>query len=331
MDLTSGPCCDTENQVEGIPAEKPPCTEDTCSIEAVPLNEAGGKLAFKARTVGGNENQLAADEAAGGVIECVYDADGNPLGLNVGLAGRPALLNGVACVDADGDSLYENPIREIRQTDGSYQLGGLPFPVIDNVCESDSGCDVALGEGQTGNTRAACTSLCATLENTSCYPMLMTPTIAIESARLGQAPITYRVTPQINGVEQDPIEVFSGGGGCCETEPAGSGETSTEGGQDTSSGGDPAHTHEGGSHSHDGPSHTHTMTGDGADSVYSGTISPEPVTVQPGESLQYCITTDVIYEADFSGAVDFNVGNVRVCVLGQSIVNATTIAALEAS
>jgi len=144
--------------------------------------------------------------------------------------------------------------------------------------------------------------------------MEVQPSVSIESARLGNSPITYRVTPKVNGEDGDPIEVFSGGGGCCETQSAGGGETSSDG--------DPAHTH-------DGPSHTHTMASSNADQVYSGTVTPSPVTVQPGESLEYCICQDVIYEDDFDGQAKFNVGTIRVCLRGQSIVNSTTIAALE--
>lgn len=325
-------CCGDEEPVDSIPAIKPPCSHDSCSFVWSKLSETGGKLGGEVRLRGGQTIQLDAACEPGeecGALACFVDQDGKFLGIDINLIGNPETLEDIGCTDDDGNDLYVNPIRRIRQADGSCGLGGLPIPLFPNVCESQAGCPVAIGEGQEGGTTAGCSSMCVSLKNESCYPMLMTPTIAINSANLGQGPLRYRLIPEVNGDTQTPINVFSGSGSCCETEPAGSGKTSEDGGADTTSAGDPAHTHEGGAHDHDGPSHTHTMVGDNSSQDYSGTVTPEQVTIQPGETLEYCIRTDVEYTDDFSGSASFNAGDIRLCISGASIVTPETIATIE--
>jgi hypothetical protein len=278
------------------------------------LSETGGKLGAHVRLRGGQKIQLEGEDDNCGALACFTDADGNFLGIDIVLAGDPAVLEGVDCTDQDGNNLYSNPLRKIRQEDGSCAVGGLPIAVTDFKCESTTGCKVSLGDNEKGETEAACVELCVTYTNPSCYPMNVQPSVSIESARLGQSPIVYRIRPKVNGEDGDYINVFSGGGGCCETNEAGSGQTSQNG--------EPLHTH-------DGPSHTHTMVGSDSASIYSGTVTPGPITIQPGEQIEYCISQDVIYEDDFDGTAAFDVGNIRLCLNVQSIVNAETIAALE--
>ena len=163
-------CCSDEEPT-GFPDLKPPCTVDTCGFEWASLADTNGRLGGSPRLRGSQPTKVVGDDCDTcddaedcGVLRCFEDADGNQQGIDVDLFGDPITLGGVGeCVDENGDSLYENPLRRIRNIDGSCSLGVLPFPVQDIVCNEELGCGGLAGEGEadtvfTGCARQVCTS-----------------------------------------------------------------------------------------------------------------------------------------------------------------------------
>lgn len=332
--------CEEGGQGSGLPALPPPCVEPTCSTFALPLDETGGRLGIVVRTRGGTlERQLTATDDADdcGVIRSFVAADGACQGLDLDFYGQPSNLTAIDCVDpATGADLYINPIRRIQNVDGSCSVGGLPFPINDVVCEEIEGCDgyYPPPNSQTSEIWTNCgPSLCATIKNNGCYPMIVKPTLEILGSEIGGAA----------QIEYQPNEVSGEGFGtkfvtargvyitCEETSNAGTGETTSSGGGETSSGGDPFHTHDVEGHVHKGPSHSHdvdcTVSGGG---VFSGVIPFAPKTIEAGESYDFCVVGSARFldtESESGGILNY--GQVRLCLAGSSIVNTETVAALE--
>lgn len=309
-------CCD-EDDVSSYPADPPPCTESTCSFVWRTLRESGGKLSGYVRLRGGSLTKQVGDDCLNeedcGVLRCYVDRDGNDQGIDIDLFGDPTTLEDVTCLDEDGNSLYTNPLRRIKNVDGSCSLGTLPFPIQDTICSEGAGCDGFAPPGQDGDVHEGCApQVCATIENRSCYPMIVVPKMTIEGAELGGGPVRYEVQANTNGNFEEKIPVFSSAGGCTAT-MAGTGATS--------SAGDPAHTHE-------GPDHTHTVDcGGGA--TYTGTTEFAPVEIAAGASFTFCITPSIRYTGQVDDAFPLDFGKVRVCVDGRSKLTPETIAALE--
>lgn len=314
MDEENG-CCDG-GVVESIPDVKPPCSQDSCSWVWSKLRDTGGRLSGMVRLRGDQTVDVGVDcqdPDECGVIAC-YENNGDPLGLDVRLYGDPATLEEIDCLDDEGNNLYSNPLRKIRNPDGSCGLGVLPFPVQDKVCVEEDACESFLGEGQEGDVFSGCAkSVCVSITNPSCFPIVVTPSVTIQGAELGAAPVTYEVQPNINGQFDSKFPIFSSIGECS-MNAAGTGETSSSG--------DPAHTHE-------GPSHSHNLDCGEARSTYSGTVNSLPVEVQPNESFSYCITPSIRYDGDVGGNVQYNYGQIIVCLDYASKVTPETIAALE--
>lgn len=333
-------CSDCEDGGEGVPAIQPPCTVDTCSTIALPLDETGGKLGFITRLRGSKGAAFIKRLKAGcddpedcGVLRCFVDADGNNQGLDVDLFGDPPLLTGVDCVDGDGESLYVNPLRRFKNVDGSCSLGVLPFPIQDLVCVEGGGCDGLYPVGSAGDVFEGCgPSICVNVVNVSCYPMIVVPKMTIEGAELGNAPVTYEVQPNINGSFQSKIPIVSGAGFACDMGNAGTGATTVDGDGDTAAGGADNHVHGITEHSHDGPSHSHSLDCSGTGrSTYSGTTEFAPVEVAPGDDFTFCIDASMRYDGDVEEPGQLNYGTLRVCLDYRSKVTPETIAQLEGS
>ena len=260
-----------------------------------------------------------ADEC--GVLRCFADQDGKTLGVGISFAGNPDAID-VDCTDEDGNSLYVNGIRKVRNDDGTCSLGTLPIPLQGKTCvESGGQCTTQFPPGEEGSSYGSDAdggcgpAPCTEITNQSCYPMIVTPKVTITDARIGPG-VTYQIQPNIQGNFGAAIDVFSNTQGGCTATAAGTG--------DTTSGGDPAHTHE-------GPSHTHTIDCAGGPETYSGTIDQPIVQIAPGETFKFCANASIKYERTVQDAGELNFGQVTACLEYTSLVTPETIAALEGS
>lgn len=317
-------CCEPGTQTPGLPALPPPCTSNSCSIGVTNLDQSGGTLRHFLRTLGsaGSERlKVFIGDTAESVLRSFTDSDGNCLGTDVDFYGNPNSIGVDSCADASGNSLYVNGVRRVRNADGTVSLGTLPIAVQDMSCISGAGqCTALFPPGEAGATFGSSTdggcgpSPEVELTNTSCYPMLVIPKITITDALLGPG-VSYQIQPQIQGQFEDTFSVFGNPTGGCETVAAGNGATA--------SGGDPAHTHE-------GPSHTHTVNCADGSIPYSGTIDRPPVQIEAGATFKFRSYSSIRYDRTVQGGGELNFGEVTVCLQGFSIVNPTTVAALEA-
>lgn len=318
-------CCD-DGPVDtgpGIPAMPPPCVSESCSIGVTNLSESKGTLRFFSKWLGGRGRPLLERVTEGfeeaGIMRCFIGPDGDTLGSGVSFFGNPATI-AVECLNEDGEDLYVNPVRRIRNRDGSVSLGGLPIPLQGKVCAEGQGqCTSQFPPGEEGESYGSSNdggcgpSPCVELTNRSCYPMLVTPRISVIGARLGPG-VTYQLQPNVQGNFQPSFPVFSNTQGECSTIAAGNG--------DTSSGGDPSHTHE-------GPSHSHTVECVTGAETFSGTIDRPLITLAPGGTLKFCVATSIVYERTVEAGGELNFGTVTVCLDYTSEVTPETIAALE--
>lgn len=304
-------CEDCEDDVtEGIPDDPPPCTMDTCTAFFSTLREAAGRLAVNFRLRGGNRTKVVGEDCPTcsdgedcGVLKCFVDADGNYQGVDVDIFGDPATLEGIDCEDEDGNSLYSNPLRKIKNADGSCSLGVLPFPIQETVCNENNGCEGIAPEGEADTVHIACAEqVCSTIENRSCFPMTITPQVTVLDAETGPG-TTYELTPTLNGSDGEPNKLFSGNG---------------------SSGCSVVHV--------PGDSVGHNVDcGDTTPTYHSGTISYPPVEIAAGESFTFCVAPSIRYDTDISEPFGYDFGDITVCLEGRSKVTAETISQLEGS
>lgn len=298
-------CCTDETEVNGIPDSPPPCTQNSCSLIWSSLREASGFLAAKVRVRGNGVRTDAAVGDTAGVIRCFTDTAGTHQGLDLDLFGQPGNLDSLVC-----DS-YVNPLRRIRNTDSTYSLGTIPFPVQDLICTEEAGCSSGLPDGEADGVFEGCgQQVCAEIINTGCYPMIVVPKFTIRGAELPVAPVTYEIQANLQGEFQTKQPIFSGS--AVSLTAAGTGATSSDG--------DPAHTHS-------GPSHRHTVSATGR-TTYSGTTDLAPVTIAAGAAYRACVTPSVRYDDDYEGGGTINFGDISLCLQGTSQVNAATVAAL---
>lgn len=299
-------CC-SDDIPDGYPDLKPPCTEDTCTGFFSSLRDSNGRLAWNVRLRGGNRTKVVGDDCDTcedvddcGVLVCVEDADGNFQGIDVDIFGDPAVLEDFDCLDEDGNSLYENPLRKIKSLDGSCSLGVLPFPIQDTICNEELGCGGIGPEGDADSVLTNCAKqVCTTIENRSCYPMIVVPKVTIREAQTGPG-TSYEVQANLNGNFDSKAKVFSGGGASCSVRHV--------------PGDDIGHD---------------VDCGDAQSTYHTGTIEWPPQEIAAGESFTFCIEPSIRYENDVSDVFDYNFGDVRVCLDGRSKVNAETIAALS--
>jgi hypothetical protein len=326
VDPDSIGCCDPEvDPGDGYPAEPPPCTYESCSIGFLPMTVTRGALGAYVRLFGQSgasserlpESCDPEDEC--GLLRCYIDSDGKNLGLGISLKGSPAALE-VDCTDEEGNDLYVNGLRAIKNPDGSCSLGTLPIPLQGKVCVDGSGqCTTTFPPGQEGDVFGSSAdggcgpNPCVSLTNEGCFPMVVTPKITITGARLGPG-VTYQIQPNVQGNFEDSFDAFSNNAGDCTVSDAGTGATS--------SAGDPEHTHE-------GPSHSHTVNCNEGDQSYSGTIDRPLIQLGPGETLEFCASVSIRYDRDNEGGGLLNFGTVNVCLDYSSLVTPETIAALE--
>lgn len=330
--------CEDCGEQGGQPVIPPPCIHESCSVTPLTLDQTGGALGFEVRTRGGSlQKQLDAtcdDPEDCGVIRCFIDPENNPQGLDVDLFGDPDRLDGVDCVNPDdGSNLYVNPIRRITNDDGSCSLGALPFPVFDIQCDTQEGCDgfYPPPSDQSATVYENCgPELCTTITNFGCYPMLVVPKLTMIGAEV-TGPVTIEYQPNANGEFGNKFPVLSGSGFTCDSNSAGSGETGAAE-LETAGGGDPSHTHGIADHTHSGPSHSHTINCEASGrNTDSKTIEFDHVTIQAGETYNYCVTGSLRFDdPDYDQGGTVNYGQrVRLCLEGRSIINQDSIAQLE--
>lgn len=203
--------CTDDADDDLYPNDPPPCSENTCSIIWRTLRESGGKLAATVRLRGGQSRIDADPEDDCGVLACFTDSDGNFQGLDVDIFGDPEKLTNL-CDTVD----YVNPLRRIENSDGSCSLGTLPFPIQDQVCAESSPCEQVLAsEGAEDAVFNGCQQqVCVTIENPSCYPMIVTPRATTDGGAIqADAPASFRLLPNLNGSFITNRVIFSAGSG----------------------------------------------------------------------------------------------------------------------
>lgn len=206
---------------ETLPVDPLPCVEDSCSVRFGTIREGLGKLIAFLR-IPGSPADITRDTtttagAVSGVLRNYRDTDGTCLGVDVALHNDPGPLTAPSCgVDSAGNSNYVNGLRRIAQGDGTHLLGTLPLPIQDRVCTEVAACtQVIAPDNAAGESFQGCNETdTVVIENTSCYPMIVVPSIDIESASIAAVgEVTYRVRPSENGSFTTSYEVFSSGTG----------------------------------------------------------------------------------------------------------------------
>lgn len=279
-------CFETESPTGGVPLGLPPCFENSECFEF--SVSAEGKISGRIPT------------SANSVFSC---EDGVCLHGD----GATAAERLAARVDTSGtsDSLWAkwNPLRRVLNADGRTCLGALPMPLSTCDCAESPGCRSFVGDGADGQIQTGCGgNVSKTFENVSAWPMCVTPEYTLECAELEGGPATYDITPSINGVELDPLCMFSSDG------PAT---------VEIAEGGDPAHTH------------TVTVSSTKIAS-YSGTVRGAPIVVQPGDTLTVDVSRQVRLRGKASSfATEW--GTLRVCLPAVAQVTEATIAQVETS
>ena len=225
-------------------------------------------------------------------IHCRDDNDG--AGIDVRLAGSPAQLD-VANLADSACLTTGNPLRRIRLADGSYALTSLP--IATNFCESvcAPSCQVIL-EGTDGDTATGCAQLLrVSAVNDGCWPMKVEPCIDILGAEM------------FNVGQDDQTAIYR----IAATLNGVSREFSVFGTADTTNG---------------------AANELRAFAAYSGRICLPSVTLDPGDTLAFEIQPFITWRTGGSPTTtDVTWGDVCVSLRGESEINATTIAALEAS
>lgn len=225
-------------------------------------------------------------------VYCRDDADGQ--GIDVRLSGEPALVEEANL--ADSTCLTQNnSLRRVRGLDGEVSLTGLPLGT--NVCvqECQGSCNF-IAEGVTGDEQPGCAALqTATVTNDGCWPMKLDICVDICGAEM------------FNVGQDDQTAIYVG--------------RFTVNGVETDC-------------RVFGVSGTENGTGNEfrAYNAYSGRVCLPFVTLAPGDTYTVTFQPFVTFRTGQSPTTtNVTLGQRCLSITGTSIIDAETIAALEAS
>ncbi len=229
----------------------------------------------------------------GGLVELTDD---NGQGLAVGLLGVPAARNWPA-----GTPIQGMPLR----VDDEGNVWAPPYPIGRSAQQATPGLAIGSPTGTADEVAPLTAPVTLTLTNDTAYPMLALRRVAIRDARLNRPrkPVSYGLI--IDGQTAAPWPLFTGSPDH-ETSIIVSTATATI----------------------DGVPGTTYVTGvddivsvNPVEHVYSGSVALPYVIVDPGDTVEFAVSTCLIFQENETAPFEVRVGDTTVEILAWSVVD----------